>query len=94
MTTTETDHFDTPSERAGTKYVPGKNPQPRNGRVIGHIIEDKFVPIVKKITNKPEMLSYGAAALVKSLTHDLLSDLLNIYPPQDATRLWQSQHYE
>lgn len=71
-------------ERAGTKYVPGKNPQPHNGRVIGHIIENKFVPIVKKIANEPEMLSYGASALVKSLTHDLLSDLLNIYPPQDA----------
>ena len=30
------------------------------------------------------MLSYGAAALVKSVTQDLFSDLLNIYPAQDA----------
>lgn len=71
-------------ERTDTKYTPGKNPQPHNGRVIGHIIENKFVPIIEKTTNKPEMLSYGAAALVKSVTHDLLSDLLNIYPAQDA----------
>jgi len=71
-------------ERAGTKYVPGKNPQPRNGRVIGHIIADKFVPIIKKTANEPEILSYGTAALVKSVTHDLLCDLLNIYPAQDT----------
>ena len=25
-------------ERASTKYVAGGNPQPRNGKVIGHII--------------------------------------------------------
>ncbi|NLM78329.1 MAG: hypothetical protein GX173_09625 [Ruminococcaceae bacterium] len=26
-------------ERASIKYVAGGNPQPRNGRVIGHIID-------------------------------------------------------
>ncbi len=25
--------------RAGVKYVPGGNPQPRNGKVIGHIVD-------------------------------------------------------
>ena len=26
-------------ERNGVKYVPGGNPQPRNGKVIGYIID-------------------------------------------------------
>jgi hypothetical protein len=72
-------------ERAGTKYVSGGNPQPRNGRVIGHIIESKFVPKVEKTADSgPEMLSYGSAALVRSVTQDMLSDLLAIYPAQDV----------
>ena len=28
-------------ERKGTVYVSGGNPQPRNGRIIGHIIDFK-----------------------------------------------------
>jgi hypothetical protein len=72
-------------KRAGTKYVSGGNPQPSNGRVIGHIIGFKFVPKVKKTaSNGPEMLSYGSAALVRSVTRDMLSDLLTIYPAHDA----------
>jgi len=72
-------------ERASTRYVPGGNPRPSNGRVIGHIIGDKFVPKIEKTAiNGPEMLSYGASALVKSVTQDMLSDLLDIYPAQDA----------
>ncbi|MDR1039090.1 MAG: hypothetical protein LBR80_02775 [Deltaproteobacteria bacterium] len=72
-------------ERAGTKYVAGGNPQPRNGCVIGHVIGFKFVPEVEKTApSGPEMLSYGSAALVRSVTRDILSDLLTIYPAQDA----------
>ncbi|MDR0548442.1 MAG: transposase, partial [Deltaproteobacteria bacterium] len=72
-------------ERAGTKYVTGGNPQPSNGRVIGHIIGDQFVPKVEKTAiSGPEMLSYGSAALVRSVTRDIFSDLLDIYPAQDA----------
>lgn len=72
-------------ERASTKYVPGGNPQPRNGRVIGHIIDGLFVPTQNKTAHSgPDMLSYGASALVKSVTSDLLSELLAVYPAQDA----------
>jgi hypothetical protein len=72
-------------ERAGTKYVAGGNPQPRNGRVIGHIIGFKFVPKIEKTAvSGPEMLSYGSAALVRSVMGDILSDLLAIYTAQDA----------
>lgn len=72
-------------QRASTKYVPGGNPQPRNGKVIGHIIDLEYVPVKQETaSNGPEMLSYGAAALVKSVTGDLLSELLDVYPAKDA----------
>ncbi|MDR1080194.1 MAG: transposase, partial [Deltaproteobacteria bacterium] len=72
-------------ERTGTKYVVGGNPQPSNGRVIGHIIGFEFVPKLEKTAaSGPDMLSYGSAALVRSVTRDILSDLLTIYPANDA----------
>lgn len=74
-------------QRSSVKYVSGGNPQPRNGKVIGHIIDYKFVPIVNEEAHKPDepdMLSYGSAALVKSVTNDLLHDLLSVYDPADA----------
>ena len=71
--------------RAGTKYVKNGNPQPRNGKVIGHIIEGKYVPIQEKTAEKgPDLLSYGAAAFAHSLSQDILSDLLAVYPAKDA----------
>ena len=75
-------------QRGTTKYVAGGNPQPRNGKVIGHIIDHKFVPLQEmketKQSVKPDMLSYGASALVKSVTHDLFHDLLAVYDPSDV----------
>lgn len=72
-------------ERASSKYVPGGNPQPRNGKVVGHIIDHQFVPVKEKTADSgPEMLSYGASALVKSVMADVLADLLAVYPAQDA----------
>lgn len=74
-------------ERSYTKYVAGGNPQPHNGKVIGHIIDMKYVPIHDEETKsctEPDMLSYGASALVKSVTKDLKEDLLAVYDPSDA----------
>jgi len=72
-------------ERSGTKYVPGGNPQPSNGRVIGPIIDGEFVPTPEKTAAQgPEMLSYGASALIKQVTQDMLADLLCVYPAKDA----------
>ena len=74
-------------ERSYTKYVAGGNPQPHNGKVIGHIIDMKYVPIgdiQAKADSVPDMLSYGASALVKSVTQDLKEDLLAVYDPSDV----------
>ena len=54
-------------ERAGIKYVPGGNPRPSNGRVIGHIFQGEFVPKEgKTAASGPDMLSYGSAASLRS----------------------------
>ncbi len=77
-------------QRSSSKYVAGGNPQPRNGKVIGHIIDYKYVPIdaseteASKASTVPDMLSYGASALVKSVTQDLKEDLLKVYDPSDV----------
>ena len=34
-------------ERASTKYVSGGNPQPRNGKVVGHIINYEYLHLPK-----------------------------------------------
>ena len=68
-------------ERSTVKYVPGKNPQPHNGKVVGHIINFKFVPVDNKASTeaKPKMLSYGSVALAKSVCDDITDDLLAVY---------------
>ena len=74
-------------ERSYTKYVAGGNPRPHNGKVVGHIIDMKYVPTGEapaKEAAAPDMLSYGASALVKSVTQDLKEDLLAVYDPSDA----------
>lgn len=72
-------------ERAGTKYVPGGNPQPRNGKVIGYIYNGAYVPKEGPVSEaKPDMLSYGASALVKSVSEDLFNELLQVYEVKDA----------
>ncbi len=74
-------------QRSNVKYVPNGNPQPRNGKVIGHIIDYKYVPLEEKPakqTDIPDMLSFGSSALVYSLTQDLKEDLLKCFDPSDA----------
>lgn len=72
-------------ERSRSVYVAGGNPSPRNGKVIGHIIDGQFVPVKQKSSYQgPDMLSYGGAALVKAVSSDLLSELLQVYPAKEA----------
>ena len=49
-------------ERVGVRYVPHGNPQPINGRVIGHIINGAFVPVISTLRNEPDFLSFGPSA--------------------------------
>ncbi|MBQ9612435.1 MAG: transposase, partial [Lachnospiraceae bacterium] len=60
---------------------------PRNGKVVGHIINYEFVPVdseAKSAPIVPDMLSYGSSALVHSVTRDIEKDLLAVYDPADV----------
>lgn len=75
-------------ERGSIKYVAGGNPQPRNGKVVGHIVDGVYVPLSSETAkSEPDMLSYGACAFVKSVSSDLFSDLLQIYSPKDTYKI-------
>lgn len=53
--------------------------------MIGHIIGHQFVPVKGHVaSNGPDMLSYGVSALVKSVTQDLVTDLLAVYPAENV----------
>lgn len=72
-------------ERNGIQYVSGGNPQPKNGKVIGHIVDGVYVPKHQPVLDaKPDMLSYGAVAFVHSVSSDLISELLEVYNAKDA----------
>ena len=75
-------------ERKSVKYVAGGNPQPQNGKVIGHIVDGAYVPKGVSVVNTvPDMLSYGSAAFAHSVADDLMSELLRIYDATDAFRI-------
>ena len=46
-------------ERKTEKYIRGGNPQPRNGKVIGHIIDFKYVPSNRICFHMARLLSSG-----------------------------------
>jgi len=73
--------------RSGVKYVKNGNPQPGNGKVIGHIINERFVPVTNKISSTPDSLSYGVAAMAKSVSDDIFEDLLAVYPPNESSMI-------
>ncbi len=76
-------------ERACIIYVKGGNPQPRNGKTIGHIVDGRFVPLQERlIENEPPMRSFGAAALVNSVAaDDILQDLEAIFAVDEARQI-------
>jgi len=74
-------------ERSAIKYVRGGNPQPRNGKVVGHIVEGRFVPTAEKVVLQPDCRSYGASALVHSVSGDIFDDLSKVYPIDVASQL-------
>lgn len=72
-------------KRNGFVYEKGTNPRPHNGKVVGHIINGRYVPIDEPIVEEePETLSYGSSAFIKSVSDDILNDLLDTYEAGDA----------
>ena len=67
-------------ERLGIRYIPGGNSQSRNGKVIGYIYDNRFVPKQELFSvDGSDMLSYGVSAFVMSVSHDLLDDLIDVF---------------
>lgn len=63
-------------ERKKSIHKSGCNPSPRNGKIIGHIVNGKYEEIkdnIKKIS--VTSLEYGTAAVVKSVIKDIKDDL-------------------
>ena len=57
------------------RYASGGNPQPKNGKVIGHIVEGVYVPLGEPSAKaEPDMLSYGASAFCQ-ICFNLKSEL-------------------
>lgn len=74
--------------RLGVKYVKGKNPQPKNGPVIGYIFEGKYVPKFNRCASEgPSSLSYGSSVFVQKLSSDLFDDLLTVMDIKDAAMI-------
>lgn len=70
-------------ERKRSVYKAGKNPSPRNGAIIGHIINGAYVPVIKKTESSiPTTLSFGSSCLIYSLCKDILDDLLKVFEPK------------
>lgn len=67
-------------ERAGLKYSSTGKPQLINGKVIGHIIDGKYISLVEDLSKTPMFLSYGSSALIKNHSSDIYDDLLSIFP--------------
>lgn len=76
-------------DRKGVRYIKDGNPQPINGQIIGHIINGAFVPIQPRQVRENEtlQLSYGAAALVYSVSRDVFDDLLRVYAVDEASQI-------
>ena len=78
-------------ERAGYKTSKGHYSGPRNGKVIGYIIDGAYVPRqeeIKRVTqNSRSVMQYGAPAFVANKCKDIHQDLLLCFDPEDANRI-------
>lgn len=78
-------------ERKGVTYVKGGNPRPVNGKVIGHIVGGKYVPLSKDaekgIKDVRQVISCGGIELAWSLCQDLMDDLIDVYGGDAVTVL-------
>lgn len=65
------------------------NPMAKNGRVVGHIYEGKFIEKVKTTVKKttPEILQYGPAAFAKSVSSDIQDDILSTFDVDECAKI-------
>lgn len=77
-------------ERSGSVYSDGRS-RPRNGRIVGYIIDGKFVKRTDNEDVGPEevsMMTWAVERLALDLTSDVISDLRSVYSEQEAEMLY------
>ena len=77
-------------ERVGCRYVEGRR-LPVNGATVGHIVDGRYValPEAKPVSFSPvDIKSWAEIELADSLFSDVLDDLLRVYAPGDASKLY------
>lgn len=79
-------------QRTGCKYSRGRR-LPVTGPTIGHIIDMKYVPILVSPAScssraDVELKDWGGTSLCDSLFSSVLDDLMEIYSPEDAKKLY------
>ena len=72
--------------RKSVNYVKDHNPSPRNGTLLGHIYDFKFVPLGRPLTsvNEPAIREWGLAAFMRSVSDDIIEDLCKCYELKEA----------
>lgn len=76
-------------KRVGCRYVNGRN-VPVNDPTVGHIIDGKYVPIVKKDASSlaPTLLDWADAQLCENLFSDMIAEIEEVYSHDDAMKLY------
>lgn len=80
-------------QRIGCTYDKGRR-LPKNGKVIGHIIDGKYVPKAKesgrkKLTERSvSVMKYANVAFAHAMGRSLISELEKVYVPNDAESLY------
>ncbi|MCD8338816.1 MAG: hypothetical protein LUC43_01215, partial [Burkholderiales bacterium] len=72
--------------RKESVHRPGKSSSPRNGKVVGHIIGGKYVPLdsMSLAAQGSVTLSYGVSALLHKLMSGVFRELLDVFSINDA----------
>ena len=75
-------------QRVGCRRENGRN-LPVNGKTVGHIIDNVFVPGVRKLSRKVvEIKDFATPFLVDSLSRGLFKDLCVLYDPKESARIY------
>lgn len=78
-------------EHTGWKHPESGKPYCTFGGTIGHIINGKYVPIQDRGSAAiPDYAAYAVPALVRSVSEDILDDLLAVYPANEAFTIFNA----
>lgn len=77
-------------KRVGCRNVGGRH-LPVNGPTVGHIVGGEYVPLPEApavATSDAEIRAWACYVLVEEVAGDIYEDLLALYNPKDAGKIW------